>query len=208
MKSLGIPFEERLVPFGKEQGSIPFHTFSPTGRVPCLVDEGLTIWDSLAITEYLAESWSTVWPGDKHARAWARCACAEMHSGFHHLRQVCAMNCGLRVELFEQSPSLLAEWARIDELWREGLQSFGGPFLTGEQFCAVDAFFAPVAFRVQTYAPSLSAPSLAYSHRLLNRPHMQEWYAAALAETWRDDMHETETRAVGHWVQDLRARPA
>ena len=163
------------------------------------------MWDSLAITEYLAESWLRVWPEDKVARAWARCASAEMHSGFQRIRDTCSMNCGIRVRLASQPAALIAEWQRIDTLWNEGLRSFGGPFLAGARFSAADAFFAPVAFRVQTYSPQLSAPATAYAQTLLALPPMQAWYASALAETWRDEPHEAEARQEGEWLQDFRA---
>lgn len=204
MKELSIPFEERLVPFGNIAGEPAFKSFSPTGRVPCLVDAERTVWDSLAITEYLAESNPGVWPADRGARAWARCVAAEMHSGFQTIRNICTMNCGLRVELSHWSSSLLQEWKRVDELWCEGLALHGGPFLAGSNFSAADAFFAPVAVRVQTYAPKLSSEAQAYASRLLALPHMREWYASALAEPWRDEAHEAEARAVGSWLQDLR----
>ncbi len=206
LRELAIPFEERLVPFNNADGAVAFKTFSPTGRVPCLVDGALTIWDSLAITEYVAESHSQVWPAERAARAWARSASAEMHSGFARVRTVCTMNCGIRVKLHPQSPDFYAEWQRIDELWNEGLRRFGGPFLAGSSFTAVDAFFAPVAFRVQTYSPALSESALAYVGRLLQLPAMRSWYAAALQEKWRDEPHDEEARAVGEWLQDLRAR--
>ena len=156
MRALGIAFEERLVPFGGPADPHDFHAFSPTGRVPCLVDGDRVVWDSLAISEYLAEDAPAVWPADRTARAWARCASAEMHAGFAELRNVCTMNCGLRVRLLDMSAALKADVARIDALWCEGLARFGGPFLAGDAFTAVDAFFAPVAFRVQTYALALS----------------------------------------------------
>lgn len=203
LNHLDIDFEETLVPFSNT-GESPFASFSPTGRVPCLVDGELTVWDSLAITEYLAEKFPAVWPKDRKARAWARCASAEMHSGFQTVRNTCGMNCGLRVRLHSRSTALLREWARIDELWNEGLERFGGPFLAGNQFTAADAFFAPVAFRVQTYAPELSAVALDYAQRLLRLPAMTQWYEAALREAWRDDAHELEARAGGEWLQDLR----
>jgi glutathione S-transferase len=206
LKELNIPFEERLVPFGSTANGGGFKSFSPTGRVPCLTDDDRIVWDSLAITEYLGESSPAVWPKDRVARAWARCAAAEMHSGFHTIRDVCTMNCGLRVRVSNWSPSLLSEWKRIDELWCSGLSQFGGPFLAGGEFTAVDAFFAPVAFRVQTYSPELSASATAYASRLLAMPHMTDWYAAALREEWRDEPHEAEARAAGIWLQDLRLR--
>jgi glutathione S-transferase len=99
---------------------------------------------------------------------------------------------------------LAADLARIDQLWNDGLSRFGGPFLAGTAFTAVDAFFAPVAFRLQTYAPPVSATASAYARRLLARPAMQAWYEAALQEPWRDPAHEAETAAVGTILQDLR----
>jgi glutathione S-transferase len=205
MKQLAIPFEEQLVPFGSLDGEPAFKSFSPTGRVPCLIDGNRTVWDSLAIAEYLAEIDRMVWPSELGTRAWARCVAAEMHSGFHNIRDVCTMNCGLRVRVFTWSEALLNEWQRVDELWCTGLSKFGGPFLTGPNFTAADAFFAPVAFRVQTYSPRLTPAASAYAARLLALPPMQEWYASALAEHWRDEAHEAEARAAGTWIQDLRA---
>lgn len=208
LKQLSIPFEECLVPFGGHAGTSSFAAFSPTGRVPCLVDGDLTVWDSLAITEYVAETWPQVWPEGRAARAWARSASAEMHSGFHHIRNTCTMNCGIRVRLEGERPALESEWRRIDELWNEGLNRFGGPYLAGNRFCGVDAFFAPFAFRVQTYSPRLSQPAQAYMNRLLALPHLQDWYACALAEAWRDEAHEAEAREAGPWLRDDRATAA
>ncbi|MBP6840731.1 MAG: glutathione S-transferase [Kofleriaceae bacterium] len=206
MQELAIPFEEHLVPFesGAVDGTPAFRRFSPTGRVPCLVDGERTVWDSLAIAEYLAESYPSVWPSDRGARAWARCVAAEMHSGFQTIRTVCTMNCGLRVKVAEWSSAHLREWKRVDDLWCEGLARHGGPFLAGATFSAADAFFAPVAFRVQSYAPALSTEASAYAARLLARAPMRAWYAAALTEPWRDEPHEAEARATGLVLEDLR----
>lgn len=204
MKQLEIPFEESLIPFGTKSGVSAFSKFSPTGRVPCLVDDGLTVWDSLAITEYLAEQNDRVWPERRECRAWTRSVAAEMHSGFTQIRSVCTMNCGLRVKLFEWSPRLVNEWRRIDEIWCEGIDRFGGPFLGGSQFTAADAFFAPIAFRAQTYLPQLSRTASEYVQLLLQLPHMVNWYECALREVWRDDEHEEEARRAGGWVEDFR----
>jgi len=201
MQQLQIPFEEKLVPFG---GPDAFHSFSPTGRVPCLIDGTAVIWDSLAITEYLAERTPQVWPADALARAWARCAAAEMHAGFTDLRNCCTMNCGVRVRLNPYSAGLKGDIERIDALWSEGLSRFGGPFLAGQSFSAVDAFFAPVAFRVQTYGLTLSPTSRRYVDRLLALAPMQAWYASALNEPWRDAEHEAEIKRVGTLLEDLR----
>lgn len=207
MKALEIPFNEHLMPFEGGTGAShdTFIRFSPSGLVPCLVDDDLAVWDSLAIVEYLAEQHTNVWPGDKSARAWARSATAEMHSGFGALRDECPMNCGVRVALDSVSAKLKADVARLDILWQQGLERFGGPFLAGKRFTAVDAFYAPVAFRVQTFNLSLSDASQAYVGHLLALPAMKAWYQAALEEPWRESMHEADTLKNGTLTADYRA---
>ncbi len=204
MKHLGLPFDEQLVVFGEGSNWDAFRRFSPNGRVPCLRDGEMAVWDSLAIAEYLAESYASVWPSHRTARAWARCAAAEMHSGFSTLRNECGMNCGIRVRLHAIGPALQADVARINELWSEGLSRFGGPFLAGGDFTAVDAFFAPVVFRFQTYGLPADEAVAAYVQRMLALPAMREWYTAALAEPWRDRAHEAETHRYGEVVEDFR----
>lgn len=206
MRELAIPFREILVPFGGAENPAAFRVFSPTGKVPCLVDGDITVWDSLAIAEYLGERHPGVWPAEVATRAWARSAVAEMHSGFQALRNTCGMNCGLRVKLHAVDTALARDLERIEQLWNDGLTRFGGPFLTGTRFCAADAFFAPVAFRIQTYDPPVGSAARRYAAQLLALPAMQTWYAAALAETWRDAEHEAEARGAGTWREDLRAR--
>ena len=205
MQALNIPFTEKLHPFPGTNTWEAYRHFSPSGKVPCLETNGIAVWDSLAIAEYLAEEHPSVWPKDKSARAWARCASAEMHSGFQAIRNYCSMCCGVRIQLTEQPASLQKDIARIDELWCEGLKRFGGPFLAGAQFTAVDAFFAPVVFRVQTYGLSLSKTARDYIERMLNVPAMKAWYEAALLETWREPHHEDEIMASGKLLNDFRA---
>lgn len=205
MRELGIAFDERLATFESSGSYSKFRSFSPSGMVPCLQDADTVVWDSLAIAEYLAERHPGVWPVDAKARAWARCAAAEMHSGFGTLRNRCSMNCGIRVRLFETPEALTQDLARLSELWGEGLQRFGGRFLAGERFTAVDAFYAPVAFRIQTYGLELAPHANAYAARLRELPSMQEWYASALAETVRDVPHDEEAKKAGTWLADLRA---
>ncbi len=206
MRALGIPFDEKIVFFGT---GADFGTFSPTGKVPVLVDGATTVWDSLAIAEYLAERHPGVWPADPAARAWARCAAAEMHSGFATLRRVCSMNVGVRVALKDDLPTDLGrDVARIAALWGEGLSRFGGPFLAGPAFTAVDAFFCPVAYRVRTYGLSLPEPAAAYAARLTDLPAMRAWEAEALAETIRDVEHDEEIAHWGRIVEDRRAPAA
>jgi glutathione S-transferase len=206
MRTLGIPFEEHQVPFPTGSSFELYRPFSPSGRVPCLTDEGWAVWDSLAIVEYLAERHPGVWPADAQTRAWARSAAAEMHSSFTALRNDCPMNCGVRVRLNAKSDALRHDLFRLGDLWNDGLQRSGGPFLAGERFTAVDAFFAPVAFRVQSYGLTFGGMAADYPQRLLDLPAMREWYAYGLAETWREPNHEAETEAAGTIVEDLRAR--
>lgn len=206
MRALNIPFNEQLHPFDIGTNWAVYRTFSPSGKVPCLQDGELHIWDSLAITEYLAETYPQIWPADKPARTWARSASAEMHSGFQALRNSCSMSCGHRIQMHEISPALQKDIERIDELWNEGLRKFGGAFLAGEKFTAVDAFFAPVAFRFQTYGLPLTGTAKDYLTRLLNLKAMQEWYASGLAETWREPEHEQEILAAGKLLADLRTQ--
>jgi glutathione S-transferase len=206
MRELAIPFREILVRFGGSKNPDAFRHFSPTGKVPCLVDGDITVWDSLSITEYLGERHAGVWPAEAAARAWARSAAAEMHSGFTALRNSCSMACGLRITLHAVDAALERDLERIEQLWAEGLAKFGGPFLTGKSFCAADAFFAPVAFRIQTYDPPIGPEARRYAARLLALPSMQSWYGAALAETFRDEDHDVELRAAGVWREDLRAQ--
>ena len=207
LKELGIPFEERLTPFqfGTSSSWTSFRSFSPTGKVPCLHDGDTVVWDSLSIAEYVAEHHDTVWPADARARAWARSAAAEMHAGFQELRSQCPMNCGIRLQLRVMSPALEQDIARLQELWGEGLQRFGGPYLAGAAFSAVDAFYAPVVFRIQSYELALGDVAHAYVQRMLALPSMRAWYAAALKETWRDPDHEEETLRQGTLLADLRA---
>jgi glutathione S-transferase len=205
MKELGIPFEEQLHRFVPNVGGRSFTSFSPTGKVPMLADGDIAVWDSLAIVEYLAEHHDTVWPANAAARTWARSATAEMHSGFSALRNVCGMNVGTRVKLHSISEALHHDLVRIEELWADGLARFGGPFLAGEAFTAVDAFFCPVAFRVQTYNPPMGEKARAYAFRLLTLDSMLEWNKAALREDFRDHPHEDELRLHGTITQDLRA---
>ncbi|MDX1635537.1 MAG: glutathione S-transferase family protein [Marinobacter sp.] len=204
LKVLGVPFEEKMLPFGDQSLWTPFRAINPSGKVPCLLDGEITVWDSLAIVEYLAESHAGVWPEDRHQRAWARCATAEMHSGFSALRSICTMNVGLRVELSEVAPALRKDIDRVSQLWTEGLTRFGGPYLAGNRFTAVDAFFAPVVFRCQTYGIARDDLSRGYVERILALPAMQQWQAEALAETWRDESHEAEALAVGTVLADHR----
>jgi glutathione S-transferase len=207
LREAAVPFEERLVFFVPGGSSREFRRFSPSGRVPCLLDGEITVWDSLAIVEHLAERQPALWPDARTARAWARSASAEMHSGFQVLRSRCPMSCGVRVRLTARPPELEADLARLAELWSEGLGRFGGPYLAGSRFTAVDAFYAPVCFRAQTYGLLFPEPAMDWIARMLALPSMREWYEAALAEPVREAGHEHDVLAAGTLIEDLR-RPA
>jgi glutathione S-transferase len=208
MKTAGIPFHEEFHRFPPEGSYATFRAFSPTGLVPVLVDGDRHIWETLGIVEYLAEGHEGVWAADDFARAWSRSAASEMHAGFSALRNICGMNVGIRVTLPEFAPSLLKDLARLEELWADGFDRFGGPFLAGETFTAIDAFFCPVAFRVQTYGLPLAPRSAEYVQRLLALPAMQEWSADALKEDFRDWPHEKDHIAAGKWTADYRVKEA
>jgi glutathione S-transferase len=204
MRELGIPFRETLLRF--DQGG--FRKHSPTGRVPLLVDGTARVWDSLAIAEYLAERHAGVWPVESATRAWARSAAAEMHSSFGAIRNDCSMSVGVRIRLHQIRPALQADLDRLAELWADGLARHGGPFLAGAAFTAVDAFYVPVATRIQTYGLSLPTQAAGYVNRLLQLSSVNEWIVAALAETFRDAGHEEELLGMGTLLSDLRVPPA
>lgn len=204
MRALGIAFEDRIEPFIAPENYDAFRMFSPTGQVPVLIDGERTVWDSLGIALYLAERHDGVWPSDGDARAWAVCAAAEMHGGFSALRNERTMNVGVRVDPVRGSDALDRNVARVTELWAEGLDRFGGPWLAGADFTAVDAFFAPVAFRVRTYGIDVGPQGLAWVERIIAHPAMREWEDAALAETWREAGHEAELAASGSITADFR----
>jgi glutathione S-transferase len=205
MRELNIPFTEHLIPFGEASRWDEYRRLAPNGKVPCLVHGDVVVWDSLAIAEYLAERHDAVWPTERTARAWARSATAEMHSGFPEIRNRCSMTCGVRVRLNEFPAGLEREIARLGTLWEDGLTRFGGPFLAGDRFSAVDAFYAPVAFRIRSYDLDLSGPAAAYGARLLELPAMREWYEAGIQETFRDQPHEDEMLTMGRVLEDIRS---
>ncbi len=207
LKALDIPFVEHQHYFQTDNSA--FKAFSPNALVPALIDGKQTIWDSLAIAEHVYEDHPAVWPQQsREARSFARSAAAEMHSGFSALRNLCSMNVGVRVKMFDTPPALIRDLARIDDIWRYGFSNFGGQFLAGSQFTAVDAFYAPVIFRIQTYGIGfdLSKEARAYVDFMLEQPAMQAWYEAGIAETERDASHEAEVTQAGEVIADYRAK--
>ena len=204
MTSLGIAFEDRFEPFAAQDNREAFRKFSPSGTVPVLIDGDRTIHDSLGIAVYLADRHEGVWPADPDARGWAQAVTAEMHGGFGALRNDCTMNVGVRVRPKPKSPALLRDVARIREIFEDGLARFGGPWLAGSDFSVVDAFYAPVAYRVRTYGLDVGAGQAWVDH-VIASPAMQQWEDAALAETYREIDHEAELAAAGDVVADYRA---
>lgn len=203
MKALGIAFEDRVEPFTRPSNYEEFRAFSPTGQVPVLLDGTRTVWDSLGIALYLAERHPGVWPGDEAARSFAICAVTEMHGGFSALRNDCTMNVGVRVRPRPMRPALQRDIARVREIFEQGLDAFGGPWLAGESFTALDAFFAPVAFRIRTYGLDVGHGQ-AWVDRVLAHPAMLQWEAEALDETWREAGHEAELAEAGEIIADYR----
>ena len=204
MTALEIAFEDRIEPFLAPVNYDAFRAFSPTGQVPVLIDGTRTVWDSLGIILYLAERHDGVWPAGEESRAWAMCAVTEMHGGFSALRNERTMNIGVRVDVAPGSAALDRDVARITELWAEGLDRFGGPWLAGSEFTAVDAFYAPVAFRVRTYGSDVGPAGLAWVERIIAHPAMRDWEATALAETWREESHEADLATCGSITADFR----
>lgn len=206
LRQLDIAFEEKMHPFQADIDSQrqQFTTFSPSAKVPVLEDGQTVVWDSLAIAEYLGEAHAGVWPPDRAARAWARSAASEMHSGFMHLRERCTMNCAVRARPVSMPAQLQADLERINTLFNEGLSRFGGPFLAGRVFTAVDAMFAPVIFRIQTYGLPLSGEAAGYVARMLALAGMQQWYAQALGEADRDASHEQDVSRYSEIISDER----
>jgi glutathione S-transferase len=187
LKKTGAPFTEQPVPLRQgaaTEAAIAGH--SPSGLVPALKDGTLTVWDSLAICEYLAEKFpdAGLWPRDPAARGLARAAAAEMHSGFSSLRGECPMDLRAEPHVAELSAATHKDLRRIARLWTMMLERFGGPFLAGPEWGIVDAFFTPVATRLRTYGVRLSdfgdlGAGGAYAERLLERPEFLAWEADA-----------------------------
>lgn len=179
-----IPFEEIRILLDQPDSHENIVRYSPSGRVPGLVDGAVTVWDSLAICEYLAEKFPALalWPGDVAARAHARSVSAEMHSGFGELRTHMWMNIRADFSGKGLTPGVAADIERIVALWEDCLTRYRGPFLFGE-FTIADAMYAPVVMRFNTYRPSLCAVAQAYAERLGALPAVQDWVRAARQET-------------------------
>jgi glutathione S-transferase len=201
LKVAGIPFEETVIPIHYPGSKEKFLARSPGGKVPILQDGAVTVWESLAILEYVAETHPELWPRDAVARAHARAIASEMHAGFVPLRRQCPMNMWRPVKKLALSAETAANVARIDAMWSDCRVRFGagGPFLFG-RFTAADAMYAPVVSRFHTYAVEVGAASTAYMGAVMALPAWQEWYAAALKEEWLLEEDEVD------WPTVLRVK--
>ena len=181
----GQPFQEVVVPLGLPDTASRIAKYSPSGRVPALLEGALLVWDSLAICDYLAEGLpqAKLWPEERGARARARAVTAEMHSSFTALRTHMPMNLRARKPGLGRAPGVSEDIARITVLWKECRAGFGqgGPFLFGA-FSIADAFYAPVVTRFVTYGVELDAECAAYRDAVLALPAMKRWEEAARAE--------------------------
>jgi glutathione S-transferase len=193
LKNAGIAFEEVKIRFDSFDKGSQFRTaidqISPVGKVPVLIDGDLTVWDTLAIAEYTAETFpeKQLWPADKAARARARSICAEMHSGFTHLRGACMMNIeaslpAIGALVLRDKPAVVADVRRIETIWGELLTAHGGPYLFGSRFTIADAYFAPVCMRFKTYSLSSRPQINTYVETIRNATGVKEWIADALEE--------------------------
>ena len=187
LKCCGVAFDEEVIPLYQDDWRARLLAVSPAGKVPVLLHDGRTVWDSLAIVEYLAELFPTagLWPEDPGARAQARAVAAEMHAGFAALRNAMPMIFRGEVDPPRQDERVAADIARIVALWQDCRARFGdgGPFLFG-RFSAADAFYAPVAQRFAAYAVDLPVAAAAYRDAVLASPAVAEWRQAAVAEPW------------------------
>jgi len=184
MRHFGVPFEEVRLPLDTPEFVRGVAQLSPSGRVPVLHQGDLVVWDSLAIAEYVNETFldGRAWPGDSAQRAVARAVSAEMHSGFQTLRNQLPLNCRKRARNFVPSAEAKRDIDRIAELWRECRAHAGeGEFLFGA-FSIADAMYAPVVLRFRTYGIALGDVERRYADAILALPGVREWLAAAEAE--------------------------
>jgi glutathione S-transferase len=192
--AFGIPFNEVRVLLDQPDTAANIARFSHAGRVPVLLAGDITIWDSLAICEYLAEQFPDkhMWPADVAARAMARSVVAEMHSGFTGLRSAMSMNIKASLPGRGRTADAQADIGRVCEIWEECLSRFGHHnFLFGD-FSIADAFYAPVVMRFKTYGVALAPALQAYCDRVQAHPAVARWVAEALAETEVAGKHEEE----------------
>ena len=187
LKAAGIAFDETVISLDAADFKAQIIALSGAGKVPVLLDGDVRVWESLAILEYLADKFpqAGLWPAPEQARAHARAVAAEMHAGFVPLRRHLPMNVRRPVRPRPLDDGAKADVARIETIWTECRAKFGagGPFLYG-RFSAADAMYAPVVWRLHTYAVNVQAATRAYMDALLSLPASRDWYEAARREPW------------------------
>jgi glutathione S-transferase len=203
MKALGIPFEEDLIPLDTPEFRPRVNAYHAGSTVPILVDGDMTVWESIAIMDYIAERFpeKAVWPKDLKARTFARVIANEMHAGFRGLRGACPMNVRKRYAAMDRGDLVAKDVARINHLWTKALTEFGkpsgaGPFLFGT-FTAADAMFVPVVTRLHTYSIPVEPLIRSYMDAVLAMPAFVEWQKSAMAEPWTVAHDEVEEPSAG-----------
>ena len=204
LTALDIPFAQSVIPMYFPDSKARMLDVSPTGKMPCLSDGAVKVWESLAIMEYLHEKFpdKAVWPKDAVARAHARAISNEMHAGFQALRGACPMNLGKKFAPRDDLGSDVADNVRrLEGIWSETRVRFGeqsatpGAFLYGA-FSAADAMYAPVVTRLDTYQIRVSPAARRYMDAVLGHPAFVKWRTEALAEPWSVAHYETGWTAV------------
>ncbi|MBQ0823382.1 glutathione S-transferase family protein [Microvirga terrae] len=201
MKQLGVTFDEITIPLDLPDTKAQVLKHSPAGKVPILIDGDVTVWESIAIMEYVGDAFGApVWPDDRKARAMARSIAAEMHAGFSALRSACPMNLGKKFARKDRSEAVARDVARFSEIVRQSRERFGagGLFLFGA-FSAADAMYAPLVTRLDTYSIALDATTQAYVDAILSLPAFQEWRAAAMTEEWVVTADEIDEEAIENY---------
>jgi glutathione S-transferase len=210
MKANAIPFEETVIPMRQADTKARIKAYSPTGFVPVLIDGDAVVWESVAIISHLADRLpeKPIWPAaSMAARAHAKSISLEMHAGFRTLRQSCPMNLGKRFEPPQINDDLRADLTRLEFLWRDTQQRFGGEggYLFGA-FSAADAMYAPVVTRLDTYQLPVAEDTRTYMDKILNNNAFTEWKQQALAEPWSiADYEAGHTVVEDYWTPTYKA---
>ena len=182
LRFVGAPFEERLIQIYTAGSRDEVKALGgQTGLVPVLKDGDTTIWDTLAITEYLYESYPVVWPESRRLRARGRSLCGEVHSSLNFMREAMPVNTRGRNRVANFTPEVERDLDRVRKIWSTCLHEHGGPWLLGD-FCAADIMFAPVATRFQTYDVPVAGSAREYYQRILDHPLVVEWLDQGVAE--------------------------
>ena len=183
-KLAGLDFEEEIVPIDDPSVRAELLLLSPSYRTPMLTHNGIKIWDTLAIAEYLAElePHAHILPSEIHARSHCRSISGEMHSGFYNLRSALPMNLRAHYQDFKVFPGAIADIEHIQAIWRDCFETYGGPYLFGRDLTMADAMYAPVCTRFLTYHLQLDQPCADYCQSIMVWPAMEEWIAGAKLE--------------------------